>query len=59
MVQGKPHALVPPLLLKKVLEQNAKQGPSSQCAERAGSGLQACFSSKELRELSVRAQVRA
>ena len=34
------------------------QGPSNQFAERAGSGLQACSSSKELLGLSVRAQVR-
>jgi len=45
-------------LLPKYIEQDAKQGPSSQFAERAGSGLQSCSSSKELRGLSVRAQVR-
>ena len=37
----------------------AKQGPPSQLAERAGSGMKARSSSKELRGLSVRAQVRA
>ena len=42
----------------KYLEQDTKQGPSSQSAERAGSGLQAFSSSKELRGLSVPAQVR-
>ena len=42
-------------LLPIYIEQGAKQGPLSQFAERAGSGLQACFSSKELRELGVRA----
>ena len=45
-------------LLPKYKEQDAKQGPSSQFAERAGSGLQSCTSSKELRGLGVRAQVR-
>jgi hypothetical protein len=45
-------------LLPKYIEQDVKQGPSSQFLERAGSGLQAYLSSKELRGLSVRAQVR-
>ena len=45
-------------LLPKYIEQEAKQGPSSQSAERTGSGLQACPNSKELRGLGVRAQVR-
>ena len=40
------------------MEQDAKQKPSSQIAERAWGGLQAFSSSKELRELSVRAQAR-
>ena len=44
--------------LPKYIEQGAKQGPSSQYAERAGSGLKALISSDELRGLSVRAQVR-
>jgi len=43
-------------LLPKYIEQDAKQGPSSQFAERAGSGLQAC-NKKEMRGLGVRAQV--
>ena len=47
----------PALLLPKYMEQDAKQGPSSQSAERAGSGLQARSSSKELRGLGVHAQV--
>jgi len=46
-------------ILPKYIEQDTKQGPSSQFAERAGSGLQAFSSSIELRGLSVRAQVRA
>ena len=33
-------------LLPKYIEQDAKQGPSSQFEERAGSGLRACFSSE-------------
>ena len=45
-------------LLPKYIEQGIMQGPSNQFAERAGSGLQACSSSKELLGLSVRAQVR-
>ena len=45
-------------LLPKYIEQDAKQESPSQFAEQAGSGLQAGFSSKELRGLSVRAQVR-
>ena len=45
-------------LLPKYIEQDAKQGPSSQIAERAGSELQARPSSQELRGLSARAQVR-
>ena len=44
-------------LLPKYIEQDAKQGPSSQFAERAGSGLQACPSNEELRGLGLRAQV--
>ena len=43
-------------LLPKYIEQGAKQGPSSQFAEPAGSGLN-CSSSKELRGLGVRAHV--
>ena len=42
----------------RYIEQDAKQGPPSQFVERAGGGLQACPSSKELRGLSARAQVR-
>jgi len=46
-------------LLPKYIKQDAKQGPSSQFAERAGSGLQAVLHQhKELRGLSVRAPVR-
>ena len=41
-------------LLSKYIEQDAKQGPSSQFADRAGCGLQAFYSSIELRGLSVR-----
>ena len=44
--------------LPKYIEQDTKQGPSSQFAERPGSGLKACPSSMELRGLGVRAQVR-
>ena len=44
--------------LPKYIGQDAKQRPSSQFAGRAGSWLQAGSSSKELRGLSVRAQVR-
>ena len=43
---------------QKYIEQEAKPGPSSQFAKRTGSGQKACPSSKELRGLSVRAQVR-
>ena len=46
-------------LLPKYTEQDAKQGPSSQFARRAGNGLLACPSSKELRGLGVCVQVRA
>jgi len=46
-------------LLPENIEQDAKQGPSSHFAERAGSGLCAFSSSEELRGLSARAQVRA
>ena len=45
-------------LLPKNIEQDTEQGLSSQFAERTGSGLQACSSSKELRGLSARAHVR-
>ena len=45
-------------LLLKYKEQDAKQGPLSKFAERAGSGLHAFSSSKKLRGLSARAQVR-
>ena len=41
----------------KYIEQDAKQGPSSRSTGCAGSWLQACSSSKELRGLGVRAQV--
>ena len=47
---------LPPRYIDK--EQDATQGLSSQFAERAGNGLHAFSSSKELRGLSVRAQVR-
>ena len=47
------------ILLRKYIEQDAKLGPSSQFAEWAGSGLEACSSSSnELSGLSARAQVR-
>ena len=42
----------------KYIEQDTKQRQSSQFAERAGSELKACSSCKELRGLSVSAQVR-
>ena len=45
-------------LLLRYIEQDAKQGPSSQFAERAGSGLEAFSSSKGPCGLSARAQVR-
>ena len=43
-------------LLPKYTEQDAKQGPSSQFAERAWGGLNAFSSSKELHWLGVRAE---
>ena len=45
-------------LLTKYIEQYAKQEPSSQFADRAGSGLQAFTSSRELCGRSARAQMR-
>ena len=45
-------------LLPKYIKQDAKQGPSSQFAQRAGSGSGLQAFSMELRGLSVRAQVR-
>ena len=45
-------------LLPKYIKQDAELGPSSQFAERAEGGMQGFFSSKELRGLNARAQVR-
>ena len=46
-------------LLLEYIEQDTKQGPPSQFAERAESGLQYFTSGNELRRFGVRAQVPA
>ena len=59
-VQGLPHRpwRAQRFCLHARLLEKAKQGPSSQFAERAGGGLEACSSSKKLRGQGLRAQTR-